>query len=439
MSTLTLPGLPTSPINCEILFEAAPDAMVIVDRDGRILLANRQTQVLFGYAEGELLGKAVEVLLPERLHGAHQHLRSSFVQAPKARPMGSGLDLFGRRKNGSEFPVEISLSPAISNGNDLVIAAIRDVSEKRKLEFALSHLLVRTGKGMANVSFGELLNATPDALVIVGRDGRIVLLNRQAEALFGYATNELIGEAIEVLVPERLRDGHLQFRFSYGQAPNGRPMGSGLDLFARRKDGSEFPVEISLSPAGPQSAGLVIAAIRDVTEKKVLEHALTHQALHDNLTGLPNRTLLLDRIEQGIAVARRNRTTLALLFMDLDRFKPVNDSFGHRSGDLLLRQIGPRLREVLRASDTIARHGGDEFAVVLPGMEEATAISVTGKLLAQLEKVFVVEGHALQIGASIGVAFYPAHGQDAETLMDHADQAMYRAKSNGGGYAIFTQ
>jgi len=234
------------------LLEAAPDAMVIVNRFGNIELVNAQTEKLFGYARAELLGQVVEKLVPERFRAKHPQHRAGFFAEPKVRSMGSGLELFGQRKDGTEFPIEISLSPLETEEETLVSAAIRDATQRKRGE----------------EKFRGLLESAPDAMVIVGRDGRILLVNAQTERLFGYAREELIGQWVELLVPEKFRENHPSHRTGYFTAPKARPMGAGLELFGRRKDGTEFSAEISLSPIETPEGTLVTAAIRDVTERK---------------------------------------------------------------------------------------------------------------------------------------------------------------------------
>src|ERR1041384_175225 len=209
--------------------EAAPDAIVIVDRYGVIVLVNAQTEKLFGYTRTELLGERVEKLVPERLRTRHPRHRADFFASPKVRAMGSSLELYGLRKDGTEFPIEISLSPLETEDGTLVSSAIRDITERKRAED----------------KFRGILEAAPDAIVIVNRDGQVVLVNSQTEQVFGYARAELVGKDVEVLVPPRFRNAHPKHRTGYFADPKVRSMGSSLELYGLRKDGTEFPIERS--------------------------------------------------------------------------------------------------------------------------------------------------------------------------------------------------
>jgi PAS domain S-box-containing protein len=239
----------------EALLESAPDSIVLVDSGGLITLVNRRTEELFGYTRADLLGEPVEVLVPERFRGMHLDHRSGYLSDPRTREMGAELELYGRRKDGSEFPVEISLSPLHDGSETSVITIVRDVSDRRAAE----------------ARFRILLESAPDAIVLVDSDGRITLVNRRAEELFGYAPEELLGRNVEMLVPERLRSSHVLHRSGYVDDPRTREMGAGLDLYGLRKDTSEFPVEISLSPMTTATEELVITIVRDVSERRAAE------------------------------------------------------------------------------------------------------------------------------------------------------------------------
>jgi protein-histidine pros-kinase len=240
------------------LLESTPDAIIIANQTGRIVLANSQADSLFGYERGELLGQVVELLLPGRYRGAHVPHRSEFFAQPRTRRMGAGLELYGLRKNGDEFPVEISLSPLETDEGTLVMSAIRDVSERRR----------------ADQKFRGLLESAPDAMVIANRAGEIVLVNAQTEHLFGYPREELLGRKVETLIPERFHDVHAPHRTAFFDEPRARAMGAGLELYGRKRDGSEFPVEISLSPLETEEGTLVSSAIRDITDRRAIERAL---------------------------------------------------------------------------------------------------------------------------------------------------------------------
>lgn len=240
------------------LLESAPDAIAMVDSHGEIALVNSQTEVLFGYSRIEMLGQKIEMLLPLRHRTAHPGHRGAFFSDPRLRPMGAGLELSGQRKDGTEFPVEISLSPLQTQEGTMVMSAIRDITVRKKAE----------------LKFRGFLEAAPDAIVIVDHAGGIVLVNSQTENLFGYPRADLLGRKIEVLIPHRYRKSHPAHRDRFFTNASVRPMGMGLELFGLRRDGSEFPIEISLSPLETEEGTLVSSAIRDITERKRFEQQL---------------------------------------------------------------------------------------------------------------------------------------------------------------------
>src|SRR5262245_53267310 len=241
------------------LLESAPDGVVIVDAAGRIVLVNEQTEKMFGYERRELIGRAIELLLPERFRERHGDHRSGYIGDPRTRPMGVGLELAGRHKDGSKFPVDISLSAIETDEGLLATAFVRDIRERQLAE----ELHVRSEQ-----RFASLLESAPDAVVITDSDGRIMLVNAQTESLFGYPRDELLGQDVELLLPEEVRNRHVTHRLGYLSDPRTRPMGIGLELAGKRKDGSEFPVDISLSAIDTGEGRLLTAFVRDITERQ---------------------------------------------------------------------------------------------------------------------------------------------------------------------------
>jgi diguanylate cyclase (GGDEF)-like protein/PAS domain S-box-containing protein len=272
----------------------------------------------------------------------------------------------------------------------------------------------------------------PAAVVIIAPDGTIRFTNTEFEHLTGYRRGELHGRVVEQLVPEQDRTAHETARGAYASRPERRPMGTDLDIMCRRADGSTFPADISLSPLEIGHEAFVIATVSDETEHRRSSDELFHRAVHDPLTGLPNRVLLEDRLTQALARADRQSRELAVLYVDLDGFKTVNDTWHHAVGDEVLRTVARRFAKAVRPQDTVARFGGDEFVVLCEELSDAEdAARVARRILESLGRPVHHRVGRCRLGASIGVVL--SDGQaDAEALIERADRAMYRAKRRGG-------
>ncbi|MBI5449749.1 MAG: EAL domain-containing protein [Gammaproteobacteria bacterium] len=282
-----------------------------------------------------------------------------------------------------------------------------------------------------------LAHNVADAVIIFDDAGIIESVNPAVRRVFGYAADELVGHHAVQLIPEAYRAEAERYLLGFLRASR-QVHGSGRREFvARRKDGTTFPMEIAVSSMKSGGQRHFTCVIRDITERRQQLKALEYQALHDALTGLPNRTLLSDRLQQAIHLAHRNSQRLVLMILDLDHFKEVNDTLGHHYGDAVLVKVAAAMREVVRSSDTVARLGGDEFAVLLPNSGLEHARRVANKLHAELAKPVEFDGHQFVMGASIGIAIFPQHGVDRSTLMRHADVAMYSAKKARGGFMVY--
>jgi diguanylate cyclase (GGDEF)-like protein/PAS domain S-box-containing protein len=279
----------------------------------------------------------------------------------------------------------------------------------------------------------DLFENAPDGILTVDETGVILRLNAQVESMFGYSRYELRGQPLEKLLPLALLHRHYDLRSAYLRTPTGRPVPATCGLVGRRKDGSEISLDISLGKYNGLTGIETTVFIRDVSERREVDLAIIeHRATHDTLTGLPNRALLQDRLDRSLIHARRQKSACAVMMLDLDNFKDINNGWGHGVGDELLVAVSRRISAALRQGDTVARFGGDEFVILVAELGSNDAVAaIAEKIVQALQSDFKIGTHHFHVTASIGVAIYPQHACDAETLMSHAEIAMYSAKSVG--------
>ena len=283
-------------------------------------------------------------------------------------------------------------------------------------------------------TIGIILDATPDAMFIVNKKGVILFANNETVKLFGYSKTELINQPIEILVPDHLKNIHAAHREKYQTHPRRRPMGKGMQLSAKRKDGSIIPVEISLSPFKINEEDFTIAAVRDSTLHVQQTKILSYYAKHDTLTHLLNYASFQNEAERLFKESVRHHDFLGVLYIDIDNFKAINDTFGHQVGDCVLKDIAQTIKQTLRQGDIIGRVGGDEFIILLPRLTKAgDAEQVAKKLVSCVNKPFLIDQLSITASISIGVSHYPADGNNLTTIIGCADTALYTSKKMGKG------
>lgn len=399
------------------MVEASSDGVALV-AEGVVVFANGAMEEMLGLkSPDELWGVEFEGFLHPDEADAWK-ANEAQVLAGHATPPRE-VQIVWPNKHATELEMAC-LRIDRAEGPALLLLA-RDVHGRKEIERRLRESQERY-KGLAEVAFDGMA---------VHFEGIILQVNRSFEAIFGQSEGGLLGtQLIELL---RLED---QASFT-AELDSGRVQ----ELQGVHANGKAVYVEVSSRACLYEGDPAYVTALRDVTRRHLAEDAVRVQAWHDALTGLPNRVLLMDRLEQALKQAEREGRRLALLFLDLDRFKPVNDSLGHAAGDELLKQTANRLLTLLRKGDTVARMGGDEFCVILnDAVLEGDALAVGQKIVAALHEPFPLAGQEVHIGTSVGIAFYPDHESDPERLLKLADMAMYRAKQNGRNQvAVYTE
>ncbi len=456
----------------QTLLQSAPDPMVITDGEGKIKLVNVQTERVFGYDKGELLEQPVARLIRGR------NMASLPVSTRPFFGQGDGLlpstqdDLYCTKKNGEAFPVEISISPLKTEEGVLILAAIRDISERKQmlsqrmraeeaLRAAYGELQVRVDElaeanqqlrheiGERHRAEAELRRAfaildqhvdnTPLGVIeweqVAGMGGppRVQRWSGQAETIFGWTESEALHRSASELglIHEGDADRAADSARDLTQSRRSR---NSIKLRCYTKQRQVRHCQWYNSALHAKDVGriTILSLVEDITERVNALDDVFHLAHHDILTGLPNRVMLQDRLRQALAGAQRRGKGVAVMMLDLDHFKNVNDALGHSVGDMLLQEVAVRLSAHLRAVDTVARIGGDEFVLIQPDLIDRGGASILAqKLTGALANPFLIQGHRLDIRTSIGIALCPDDGADPDLLLRNADMALYRAKRDG--------
>jgi len=396
-------------------FDVFADAIVVVDHGGRIRFANAACLEILGYEPLELVGQPVEILVPATTP-EHTRLRRLYSKDPKARGMASGFELAAVRKDGTTIPVDITLSPLTRGGELLVAAAIRDM-RGRSDSSEILRLQVTALESAAN------------GIVITSRDGVITWVNPAACSMTGYPMDELIGQHTRIL-----KSGHHPPEF-YGELWRTVLRGdiwSGT-IINRRKDGSVYHEEQTIAPVIGDEGEIshFIAIKQDISERVDLEHELERLARLDPLTGCANRRHLLEEAERELGRARRFGHPVSVIIFDLDRFKSINDRFGHPTGDRILRTFVSCATEMLRDHDILGRIGGEEFVAILPHADIGGAWGVAERIRASFAADTETLPGAGRATVSAGVVQVNPDGADIHRALQAADKALYRAKHEG--------
>ena len=405
-----------------VLFEDSADATWLMDEKG-FLDCNSAALQMFGYAIGTQMLHPADISPPSQPDGTNSRTAAERKIAAAFLNGNERFEWLHQRKNGSTFPAEVCLTALTLTGRPRLLATVRDITERKLADDAL---LLKTAMLEAQAE------TTIDGILVVDESDHIVLANKQFGLDFGIP-QEVLSTGDDLIVRKHVTDqveapDAFVKRVNYLNSHRSEKSRDEL----RFKSGKIFD---RYSAPLVDSKGRYRGRIwyfRDITDRKVAEERIQFLAYYDALTGLPNRTLLQDRLAKALAGASRRNDKVALLFLDLDGFKIINDSLGHSVGDLLLKQIADRLKRFSREQDTVARLGGDEFLIVLSDVKDIPDAAVAAeRLMDAMTGGFVVQGHPLSVSCSLGISIFPEHGVDGETLIKHADAAMYSAKDNG--------
>jgi diguanylate cyclase (GGDEF)-like protein/PAS domain S-box-containing protein len=398
---------------------SAQDGIIEMDRDGRVSYWNPAAARIFGFSETEAMGQNLHRLMtPQRFQAAFHAQFGGFQETGEGLLIGKATELVALDKSGHEFPVEIAIAAIREAEGFRAIGIVRDIRQRKEAERGL-----RLGS--------SVIKQASEGIIVTDARGAISMVNPAFSRLTGYSEEEAIGANPKILQSGR-HDAEFYARMWASLLENGYWQG---EVWNRRKNGEIYPEWLSLSAIkdGEGRISNFVGMFSDISKLKEAEQDLERMAFYDALTGLPNRLLFRERLERSLKAARRSASRrTAVLYLDLDKFKPVNDTYGHTTGDALLQEVARRLGEAVREVDTVARLGGDEFAIVLHEVTDADAPQrIAVKIIAAINEPVFVEGHQCHVGTSIGIAIAPDHGEEAAALVELADAAMYAAKKRG--------
>lgn len=408
------------------IMDNVADGIITIDNSGIIESYNASAERLFQFKANEVIGRNVKMLMPEPYRSQHDQYLERYNKSGERRCLGLGFrEVEGRRKDGSCFPMDMSISEMTLGNEHYYIGMVKDITQRKESELEMAKL-------------SHAIEQTADIIMITDKNGIIEYVNSGFADTTGYTREEAIG-----CTPNIVKSGEIDKSFYLQLWKNISEGEVFRDVFVnKRKNGSLYYEEKTITPMRDANGKIThfISSGKDITDRMRTHERLQYLAHHDVLTGLPNRLLFTDRLAQAIKDGNRSGSHVVLIYLDIDRFKNINDTLGHSAGDTLLRIISRRLRETLRGNDTSARLSGDEFTILLTGVSDISVVpNIATKILLSISKPVDIEEHELFITASLGVAIYPDDSHDPYTLLKHADTAMYHAKKSGrNGYQFYT-